>query len=104
MVIADGHHRYETAVRYRDERRVNHTGEQDPAFDFVLMLFLDAADQLTVLPTHRVVRGLGEEGIARLVARLPELFTVVAVAARGAGGSGSPQSVSSAVVTGGSGS
>ncbi len=81
VVIADGHHRYETAVRYRDERRVNHTGEQDPAFDFLLMLFLDAADQLTVLPTHRVVHGLGEEGIARLVARLPELFTVVAVAA-----------------------
>jgi uncharacterized protein (DUF1015 family) len=76
VVIADGHHRYETAVRYRDERRVNQTGEQDPAFDFVLMLFLDAASQLTVLPTHRVVRGLGEEATARLVARLPELFTV----------------------------
>ena len=35
-------------------------GEEDPAFDFLLMLFLDAADQLTVLPTHRVVRGLGD--------------------------------------------
>ncbi len=76
VFIADGHHRYETAVRYRDERRVNHTGEQDPAFDFLLMLFLDAADQLTVLPTHRVVRGLGEDGAARLLGRLPELFTV----------------------------
>ncbi|MEI7745019.1 MAG: DUF1015 domain-containing protein [Chloroflexota bacterium] len=76
VFIADGHHRYETAVRYRDERRVNSTGEVDPAFEFLMMLFLDAADQLTVLPTHRVARGLGEDGVASLVARLPELFTV----------------------------
>jgi uncharacterized protein (DUF1015 family) len=75
VVIADGHHRYETAVRYRDERRTAST-EQDPAFDFLLMLFLDAADQLTVLPTHRVVRGIGADGFARLRDGLPELFTV----------------------------
>jgi uncharacterized protein (DUF1015 family) len=80
VVIADGHHRYETAVRYRDERRQGST-EQDPAFDFLLMLFLDAADQLTVLPTHRVVRGLGEEAATALVARLPELFGVTPVPA-----------------------
>ena len=76
VTIADGHHRYETAVRYRDERRVNSTGETEPAFDFLLMLFLAAEDQLTVLPTHRVVRGLGDEGTAAFVARLPELVTV----------------------------
>lgn len=75
VFIADGHHRYETALRYRDERRKG-SAEQDPAFDFLLMLFLDAAAPLTVLPTHRVVRGLGEDGIAALVARLPELFAV----------------------------
>ena len=73
--IADGHHRYETAVRYRDERRGG-SSEQDPAFDFLLMLFLGADEPLTVLPTHRVVRGLGEEGTAALVQRLPELFSV----------------------------
>jgi uncharacterized protein (DUF1015 family) len=80
VFIADGHHRYETAVRYRDERRTA-SAEQDPAFDFLLMLFLEAADQLTVLPTHRVVRGLGPEGIASLVERLPELFVMTPVAA-----------------------
>jgi uncharacterized protein (DUF1015 family) len=74
VFIADGHHRYETALRYRDERRQG-SSEQDPAFDFLLMLFLDAADELTVLPTHRVVRGLGPVGTAGLVARLPELFS-----------------------------
>ena len=66
MYIADGHHRYETALRYRDERRMTRSCEPDPPFDFLLMLFLDAADALTVLPTHRVVRGLGEDGLARL--------------------------------------
>jgi len=75
VFIADGHHRYETAVRYRDERRTAST-EQDPAFDFLLMLFLDAADQLTVLPTHRVIRGLGADGLTRLRDGLPGLFTV----------------------------
>lgn len=75
VFIADGHHRYETALRYRDERRV-HSSETDPAFDFLLMLFLDAADALTVLPTHRLVRGLGDEGVERLVDGLPALFHV----------------------------
>ena len=73
VFIADGHHRYETAVRYRDERRVA-TSETDPAFDFLLMLFLDAADSLTVLPTHRLVRALGDQGLARLSDGLPRLF------------------------------
>ena len=82
VYIADGHHRYETAVRYRDERRVN-SSETDPAFDFLLMLFLDAADALTVLPTHRLVRGLGEAGLARLAEGLPGLFLVEATS-RGA--------------------
>ena len=38
--------------------------EEDPAFDYLLMLLLDtSAGSLTVLPTHRVVRGLGDEGV-----------------------------------------
>jgi len=75
ITIADGHHRYETSLRYRDERRANKTGEVDPASDFVLMLFLDTVGQsLTVLPTHRVVRGLGEQGVQRLLERVHSLF------------------------------
>jgi uncharacterized protein (DUF1015 family) len=73
VTIADGHHRYETAVRYRDERRSG-SAEVDPAFDFLMMLFLEAEDAITVLPTHRVVGALGDDGVAALVARLPELF------------------------------
>jgi uncharacterized protein (DUF1015 family) len=75
ITIADGHHRYETALRYRDERRMSRSCEEDPAFDYVLMLLLDPSRQrLTVLATHRVVLGLGDDGVDRLCRRLDELF------------------------------
>jgi uncharacterized protein (DUF1015 family) len=65
VTIADGHHRYETALHYRDERRRTRAGEEDPPFDFVLALFVDAAaERLLALPTHRVVRAVnGAEGL-----------------------------------------
>ena len=77
MTIADGHHRYETALRYRDERRMSRSCEEDPAFDYLLTLFLEATgEELTVLPTHRILRGLGDDGVATLRDRLGELFDV----------------------------
>ena len=76
ITIADGHHRYETALRYRDERRMTRSCEEDPAFDYLVMLFLEATEPLTVLPTHRIARGLGEDGTAALLAGLDELFEV----------------------------
>jgi uncharacterized protein (DUF1015 family) len=86
--IADGHHRYETALRYRDEQRAaagiaDAASGEEPASDYVLMLFLEATSQrLTVLPTHRIVRGVGERGVAAFLARAPELFEVRPVADR----------------------
>jgi uncharacterized protein (DUF1015 family) len=74
-LIADGHHRYETALRYRDERRMTRSCEEDPAFDYLLMLFLPTSEALTVLPTHRIARQLADGG-SGLLARAGELFTV----------------------------
>lgn len=63
VTIADGHHRYETALRYRDERRMTRSTEDDPAFDFVLALFVDVATgPILVLPTHRVARAVAGAG------------------------------------------
>ena len=50
--------------------------EPDPPFDFIFALLLDADDELTVLPTHRVVRGLGDDGLAGLRAGLDGLFEI----------------------------
>ena len=77
VTIADGHHRYETALRYRDERRMSRSCEEDPAFDYILTLFLEATAQpLTVLPTHRIVRGLGDVAVASLLDGLDAWFEV----------------------------
>ncbi len=77
VTIADGHHRYETALRYRDERRMSRSCEEDPPFDYLLALLLEASDEtLTVLPTHRLLRGIGPEGARRVVDGADELFEV----------------------------
>ena len=59
IVIADGHHRYETSLQYRDERRAMspdaYAGEAELAMTFVVEL---VEDELTVLPIHRLVAGL----------------------------------------------
>lgn len=58
VVIADGHHRYETSLAYRDERRSS-DGDVPGAYDFVLTYVVELAqDQLTVLPIHRLISAL----------------------------------------------
>jgi uncharacterized protein (DUF1015 family) len=77
LTIADGHHRYQTALRYRDERRIGAPEGTEHGFDFVLMLLLEPeAGPLVVLPTHRVVRGLGADGLQSLRQGLERLFDV----------------------------
>ena len=63
LIIADGHHRYETALNYRNERRdagASKGSEGDVApYEFVMMTYVKMESPgLVILPTHRVVRGL----------------------------------------------
>jgi uncharacterized protein (DUF1015 family) len=44
VTIADGQARYESALRYRDERRMSRSCEEDPAFDYILALFVGGSD------------------------------------------------------------
>jgi uncharacterized protein (DUF1015 family) len=56
LVIADGHHRYETALAFRNECR-SRSGKTDPEapFERVMMTFINThSEGLTILPTHRV--------------------------------------------------
>ena len=79
IFIADGHHRYETALRYRRERSADGpaaSGEEP--FNFVMMSLMDSRDPgLLMLPTHRLVRGMGSDRIAQLEGKLSAFFKVV---------------------------
>jgi uncharacterized protein (DUF1015 family) len=67
LIIADGHHRYETALRYRDERRqAEPDAGPDAPFERMPMTFFNVdAPGLTILATHRVVSHLPDfdEGV-----------------------------------------
>lgn len=77
IYIADGHHRYETALRYRDEQRAahnSHTGEEP--FNFVMMSLMDSQDPgLVMLPTHRLVKGFEPAKLAQLEQTLSPYFS-----------------------------
>jgi len=78
IYIADGHHRYETALRYRDEQRAarnSYTGEEP--FNFVMMSLMDSLDPgLVMLPTHRLVKGLEPQMLSQLEQTLSPYFSV----------------------------
>jgi uncharacterized protein (DUF1015 family) len=61
LVIADGHHRYETALNFRNECRAAAGGTPNPdaPYEFVMMTLVNMNDPgLLVLPTHRVLHSL----------------------------------------------
>jgi uncharacterized protein (DUF1015 family) len=60
LLIADGHHRYETALAYRDERRKEAAStDRNADYEFVMMTLVPMESRgLVILPTHRIVHGL----------------------------------------------
>jgi uncharacterized protein (DUF1015 family) len=78
VFIADGHHRYETALRYLEERRAaGEVRDAEAAPNFVLMMLVGMSDPgLLILPTHRLVSGLPELSADRLRAALLDHFDV----------------------------
>ncbi|MCP5004459.1 MAG: DUF1015 domain-containing protein [Planctomycetes bacterium] len=88
LFIADGHHRYETALYYRDVNRDNEEmqkrikqvgidGEIGSPLDYVMMMSVAMEDQgLQILPTHRLVRNVGELDPDRLKQSLREVFQI----------------------------
>lgn len=72
ILIADGHHRYETALNYLKE-----TGHDAGGESGVLMMCVSMNDPgLVVLPTHRVVKNISDADIAGLPVALEKLFEV----------------------------
>ena len=76
LVIADGHHRYETALTYRNERRAKN-GRIDPEAPYEKAMwtcFNTQQEGLTILPTHRVVRSLAGFSIEKFLQAASEYF------------------------------
>jgi uncharacterized protein (DUF1015 family) len=77
LYVADGHHRYETALSYDQERRAEAPGASAPEAGRVLMVLVAADDPgLLVLPTHRVVSNVPDRRIAGLREALAPFFMV----------------------------
>jgi uncharacterized protein (DUF1015 family) len=78
LVIADGHHRYETALAYRDEcrARAGHVDANAPYEKVMMTLFNTAGEGLTILPTHRVVANVPNFSFAGFRAALANAFDV----------------------------
>jgi uncharacterized protein (DUF1015 family) len=80
LYIADGHHRYETALAYRDERRA----QGDHSADTLMVYLCSMSDPgLTVFPTHRLVRDVVVPPLAELIEGLQPSFDVVGGPVRG---------------------
>jgi uncharacterized protein (DUF1015 family) len=76
LVIADGHHRYETALNYRDECR-EQSGWAGPfaASEFAMATFINTHSKgLTILPTHRLVSHLADFDFDRFRKSLAPYF------------------------------
>ena len=78
ILIADGHHRYETALLYRDAcrfRNPGHTGKEP--YNFVPMFFSNMHDPgLVIFPTHRLVHGMPGFDAAKFKNALTTYFTL----------------------------
>jgi uncharacterized protein (DUF1015 family) len=78
LYIADGHHRYESALAFQRERRTaSSLLSGDEAFDFVMMALVDFSDPgLLILPPHRLVGGISRATLSQLTTKLELFFDI----------------------------
>jgi len=78
VLIADGHHRYETGLAYRDLMRSlnpHHTGHE--LYNYIMMFFTNLDDEgLVIFPTHRIIHSLPAYDGSSLMATLQQHFDV----------------------------
>lgn len=86
VLIADGHHRYETALAYRDLMRIKTgSGSGDPPFGYTMMFFSSMDERgLVVFPTHRLVHSLPAFDPEALLTKLRDHFEITMFGARDA--------------------
>lgn len=81
VILADGHHRYEGSLVYMDQQRKsnsNHTGKE--GYNFHLMYLTNTeADDLRILPTHRLIKDLPGFDEALIIKKLENDFIIKSV-------------------------
>jgi uncharacterized protein (DUF1015 family) len=77
LLIADGHHRYETALAYRNECRAEGATDPNAAHEFVMMTLIPMESRgLVILPTHRIVHGLLDFDRERMLEAAGQFFDI----------------------------
>ncbi|MBQ2890197.1 MAG: DUF1015 domain-containing protein [Clostridia bacterium] len=77
LFIADGHHRYETALNFRNKKREENPDAKDAPYDYVMMMLTSMEDSgLLVFPTHRMIKNLPEFDENVITSCLTEDFAV----------------------------
>ncbi|NDB19958.1 MAG: DUF1015 family protein, partial [Proteobacteria bacterium] len=90
VYIADGHHRYETAIHYRDACRqaVRDRGEvpdPDAGYEFAMVLFVDSRDPgLVIRPYHRVIGATGKD-LSSVLGHLEDMCNILSLSVSGNG-------------------
>ncbi len=78
IILADGHHRYEGSLHYKNQCKKNnpkHTGNE--GYNFHLMYLTNTeSDDLRILPTHRLIKGLSNFDENRIVSEFEKYFIV----------------------------
>lgn len=78
LIIADGHHRYETALIYRHIRRNEKKGfDEDAPYNYTMMMFVNLDSGVTIYPIHRIVFDLQDFDVGNFREKLSEYFEIV---------------------------
>jgi uncharacterized protein (DUF1015 family) len=86
LIIADGHHRYETALKHRDEMRARYPeASANAGFNYRMVTLVSMQDPgLVILPTHRLIESYGGMSTKEILNRAKEYFDVTPMADRAA--------------------
>ena len=84
LFIADGHHRYETALNFRNKCRAESNSADGAPYDYVMMMLVEMDDPgLVVFPTHRMLKNLASFDEAEALEKISRNFDAEKTAAAG---------------------
>ncbi len=77
LYIADGHHRYETSLNFRNHLRETGRATEGDACDYVMMMLVDLDNEgLVVFPTHRIIRDLESFSADEIIEKCSDYFDI----------------------------